>query len=143
MEKEFVTNKQALLLKELGFNDLCFAVFINGKWQPRYKSKNSTFDPNKQKKLQKRIPDIFCTAPTYSQAFRFFRDNYGLSGVVNEAFSGDDRCGYICVKSPIGLKYIKSIQVTSFYENYKEAESACLDKLIELCKEKNNIKNAE
>jgi hypothetical protein len=69
-----------------------------------------------------------CLAPTYSQAFRWFREKYGLYG---HTFS-------------IGNNETKKIHFTNnidsrenvFYNTYEEAELECLKKLIEIVKQK-------
>lgn len=71
MEKEFLPYQQALELKELGFNEKCAAHYlgeedddIEHKWEIY---RNLSIDTNK------------CVqAPTYRQAFRFFREKYNL-----------------------------------------------------------------
>lgn len=71
-----------------------------------------------------------------SMAFRWFRDNFGLSGWVDESFTTNNRQGVVSVKSPKGLEYIQSPKSTMFFETYEEAELACLQKLIEIVKTK-------
>jgi hypothetical protein len=117
MNKEFIPYEQALELKELGFDEPCFAVYIDktlimeDDWL--YSTNQDTF-----------IESSNFTAPVYQQAFRFFREKYGLYSVVD------------------GLEnrqYYKITQLNSYskeYETYEEAELACLKKLIEIVKTK-------
>jgi hypothetical protein len=110
MNKEFVTYKQALALKELGFDEPCFGYYnYNGTHFFDYKPK--TDDKNLTK------------APLYQQAFRWFREKYGLFNFIN--FSGDGFCsGWEDLgNNEHGFENFKT---------YEEAESTCLDKLIEL-----------
>jgi hypothetical protein len=133
MNKDFVKYQEALDLKQLGFDEPCF-----GSWEvektniPTYTHSVTKFYKNSDHPTGK------TSAPTCSQAFRWFREKYGLSGTVKETFVGDDRCGIICVKSEKGLKYLKSGEsvTTKFFKEYEEAEKACLIKLIEIIKEK-------
>ena len=67
MEKEFVPYEQALALKELGFDEYCLGYF-----DPLYKKlviweKESTNSSSN-----------WVSAPTFSQAFRWFREKYNL-----------------------------------------------------------------
>ena len=71
MNKEFIPYEQALELKELGFYEGCIAHYekINGK----IKLEVYSYD----------LDDAICAAPLYQQAFRWFRDKYGYSGIPN------------------------------------------------------------
>ena len=69
MEKEFIPYKESEELKELGFNEKCAAHYLDEddlehKWEIY---RNLSIDTNK-----------CIQAPTYRQAFRFFRDKYNL-----------------------------------------------------------------
>jgi hypothetical protein len=124
MKKEFVPYEQALQLKELGFDEPCFAVYIDktliieDDWL--YSTNQDTF-----------IESSNFTAPLYQQAFRFFRENYGVKVI---SVGGDDSQKYSYL---IHLK--DNTQVFGPFEKkdtYEEAELACLDKLIEIAKQK-------
>lgn len=134
MTKEFVPYQESLELKELGFDEPCFGFrSTNGNYR-RFIS-----DLGTNKDLENLFGDeaIECsTAPTFSQAFRWFRDNFGLSGWVDESFTTNNRQGVVSVKSPKGLEYIQSPKATMFFETYEEAELACLRKLIEIVEQK-------
>lgn len=70
MNKEFIPYELALELKELGFNEKCAAHFLGEdeielKWEMhRNLSINTT---------------NLIQAPTFSQAFRFFREKYNFT----------------------------------------------------------------
>ena len=140
MEKEFITYNQALALKELGFDEPCFgyyqksAVIGDATILPiQIRNKASNFNDNEYSKMG--VP--FCSAPTYSQVFRWFREKYGLIGQPMS----------LCISYPGKVTHygwsIVSNQNSIDWENedngfkiYEEAESKCLDKLIEICKTK-------
>ena len=132
MEKEFVTYEQALALKNIVLLGEFFGEFRkwnNDVYFQLYQDLDScSTDPADYEYITE------CKRPTYSQAFRWIRDNYGLSGWVNESFIGNSRQGVISIKSEVGLEYYPS--TTNFFDSYEEAESACLDKLIEIIKSK-------
>jgi hypothetical protein len=125
MNKEFIPYEQALALKELGFDEPCIAyyepnnkeVFVVGVLQ-RYN------DPTLL-----RLKD-FCV-PTYSQAFRWFRENHSLFPYVE--YFLEEKFDYVIVSK----MYDKPIDyLDGKFETYEEAELACLNKLIEIVKEK-------
>jgi hypothetical protein len=129
MEKEFVPYEQALALKELGFDEPCFATIdqtdylhINGtKKLPRGSMMYDTID-----------------APTYSQAFRWFREEYNLIGWVNSKTLDDGRVIFIPHGRtiPDTIKNNLIVDVITYFtgESYEQAELECLKKLIEIVK---------
>jgi len=109
LEKEFVPYEQALILKELGFDEPCFGLFI------RDKSLLVKEMPN-QNECEIYFGGIL--APTFSQAFRWFRDKHNLK----------DKYG-VFPHHTIMFNYI----IGGGKE--EEAELACLIKLIEIANE--------
>lgn len=139
MNKEFVTYEQASALKELGFNEPCFAIhsFVDGELNFMYvNSFHSNDDVN----------ELSAAAPTYSQAFRFFREKYKLHSSVyfqklKESDIDEDIELYefiINEQWQIGKEWydysygFKHHSVSFNYISYEEAESACLDRLIKI-----------
>lgn len=115
LHKEFVPYEQALELKQLGFDEPCLAthgyleLFIGTN-------------------------DGHLKAPLYQQAFRWFREKYGLCyfpdiGSFDFSFRifdlKKDRNLMENILHPIGF---------NFEGTYEEAELACLKKLIEIIK---------
>jgi len=128
--KDFTSYQQALELKQLGFNELCFATidqteFVHIKGTKYPAGCSMMYDT------------IDC--PTFSQAFRWFKKMYDLQ-CWNEP-SGSDR--YICRydgNDENGYRwvgYLRNIHNEILYfSNYEEAELECLKKLIEIVKNK-------
>lgn len=120
MEREFVTYEIALALKELWFDEECFSFYeYNGEL---YKSEGyytRRYNVNEHNEV---------IAPTYSQAFRFFREEYGYWCYIKEATKGTCRF-YI-------EKYDEKFFNSDIIDSYEEAELACLIKLIEIVKSK-------
>jgi hypothetical protein len=154
MQKEIVLYPEARELKNLGFDEPCFGYYVDGELRgidlgmeelggvkPYYQrfgfhvlNNHDIDNPSK----------VVVTAPTYSQAFRWFREEHLLEGLVLP----QDRS----VPDPLPLYFI----VVESYENgiwselfnstapstllhyceHEEAELACLKKLIEIVKEK-------
>ena len=114
--KEFIPDEQALALKELGFDKECFAYFFyNGAY-----SKWVLNVDNKEYEYSNTIK-----APTFSQAFRFFREKYGYLPNIHN-FNGNFKATLSGNCNWLG----------SWTKTYEEAELACLKKLIEIVKNK-------
>ena len=111
MENEFVTYKQALALKELGFNYACLAQYGDTEEGIGFEIWN---DENFH------MWENSVGAPLYQQAFRWFREKHKLHYPI----AVSDGVWFYAKWSLGG------------YKTYKEAESACLDKLIEIIKNK-------
>ena len=124
MEQNFVTHDQALALKELGFDEPCFAYFKDEEFQ--YPNLYEPFKNSEQKSW-------FVTAPLKQQAFKWFRDKYNIHGIV--AYYGKNQW-FIEVLDYKGNELIQ-IEDNTFW-SYGEAESICIDKLIQIIKERNN-----
>ena len=126
MEKHFVTYKQALALKELGFDEPCMGKYdtkqgdewliniYSGHLNTQFGDKNDA-----------------CIAPLKSQVFEFFREKYNWHNVpLGTVRLSDNKVVYNIGKPNIIYPYGK------VYDTYEEAESACIDNLIENAKNK-------
>ena len=132
MEKEFCTYEQALDLKELGFDEPCLTYYHENQ---RLESEIVFIKGSKFWNL----PDISeIAAPTYSQAFRWFREKYNLDSFIKHLYKSTIKVGYY-----FGIDEYKGVEFymdfDDYYKTYEEAESACLDKLIQIVK--NNYNN--
>jgi len=115
----------AYKLKELGFDEECFAIYQGDHWEPRYKSRNS-------QKLGRKMGNRnngFCTAPTWDQVWKFFRDTHNLLHIIDgihstEAFEFD--CQILNLKN--GTYYVLSYAGN----DYLMAQTACLERLFEI-----------
>jgi hypothetical protein len=139
IENEFIPYEQALAFKELGFDEPCLAFFWNtGKFYTTVEYPHS-IEYHKQNQLGDYNYDS-TSAPTYSQAFRWFRKEYKLHSHISLGISDEqDRSGleydeYIYVIEGLnGLDY-DNYGESLFYKTPEEAELACLRKLIEIVK---------
>ena len=121
MENEFVPYELALELKQLGFNEPC----IRG-WSM---DKQVFYHPDS---------DVILDNPTFSQAFRWFRDNHNLYQQIG-TFAWDydkKQLGFSVgtYLNPLQFETEKKIHL-EVYETYEEAELECLKKLIEIVKD--------
>jgi hypothetical protein len=111
MNKDFIPYEQALEMKELGFNESCLM----------YYDYSCTL-------VESGVYE--CKAPLYQQAFRWFRDKQNIDNCISYSRIEDNSWYY---------QYYKSGLVGGF-KTYEEAEIACLEKLIEIVKQKQNEK---
>lgn len=114
MNKEFIPYQQALQLKELGFNEKCAAHYlgeedddIEHKWLIY---RNLFIDTNK-----------CIQAPTYRQAFRFFREKYNFTYSIGNT-------------NIVVIHYLGTTQLLQNNDSYESAEFACIKKFIEISK---------
>ena len=138
MEKDFIPYEEALALKELGFDEKCFCNWEES-WSPELEHEIRMVLTTDQTWLR----PGWISAPTFSQAFRWFREKHNLrcqinyiGGLINESTWWDI--------SIIGHYNMDPKEWEMKYQPYEEAELACLRKLIELIKineKANNRKN--
>lgn len=131
MEKEFITVELALRLKVLGFNEPCFGYYnSNGE----FKTKQDEYELYLICNSKWISPS--CSAPTFSQAFRWFREKYNLvhtvysnaSGYIWELHYNKERGGtHICDSGESG-----DCEMSGMFTTYEKAEISCLTKLIEI-----------
>ena len=124
MEKEFVTYNQALALKELGFDEPCFGFHSKIYGLMMFKTSGSS-------SLYKDAGE--CLAPTYSQAFRFFREEYDLWFRPDYY---DEMREYDYQGSIHQLGRYSSLASLDNCKTVEELEAKCIDKLIEIVKNK-------
>ena len=114
MKKEFLPYDLEVKLVELGFNEKTFDV-------------HSDIVTSGFKIVKKPTPRIL-----FQQAFRFFREKYGLHYIICKNIQMDGY-GY---REVILIPYMEENENTIF-KTYEEAELECLVKLIEIAKEQN------
>ena len=112
MEKEFIPYEQAVALKELGFDEPCFRGW--------YEDEGLYYHPDS---------DIVLDNPTFSQAFRWFREKYGYDVTIKK-----------CTPSEYKFEIEQLFVENNYYfidfpfPSYEVAELECLKKLIEIVK---------
>jgi hypothetical protein len=132
MTKEFVPYELALKLKQLGFDEPCISYYtVYGKFSNDYSAPrkyNSEFELGS-----------YISAPTLSQAFRWFRENYSLYSLIGmhpntkEWYSSYQNLNWSGKET---LDFIKTEDRRIRFKTYEEAELATLDKLIEIVETK-------
>lgn len=121
MEKEFVPHKLALRLKAIGFDGPTEYSWIVNKVYPNGIIGHSAPGYNYNKN------DEELSAPTFSQAFRWFRNKYNLYYQI-------DKQGYwfFSIKKDEGYGDLTEIISIYDFDSNDDAELACLEKLIEI-----------
>ena len=124
LKKEFVPHEEALALKELGFDEPCLKFYAAGILALAPDAENG--DTNS--KLNGYNP-LYVSAPTFSQAFRFFREKYNKLSPIDHATGG----WYFVIREIGGSTdpMLKAVCGSGF-QSYEEAELACLRQLIEI-----------
>jgi hypothetical protein len=114
MNKDFVPYELALELKQLGFDEPCFASID----QTDFIHIKGTEYPIRGAMIYDAI-----NCPTYLQAFRWFRDKFNCHHTIN------------LNKKYVGIAYSSVVNFSiDEFNTYEEAELECLKKLIEIVK---------
>lgn len=120
MKYLFVPPKQSFQLKELGFDEPCFGWYSSMDGNPFRLNYCETY-----------LGIENCTkAPTFAQAFTFFREKYGLYIQPNRIVDSEGIWYYFTIST-------KRTDVCEGSFIYEEAELACLIKLIDIVKARN------
>lgn len=125
MEKEFVPYEESYQLKTLGFAEPCFAYYgeINGGEIELFLKRN--FDTEAK----------YLLAPTFSQAFRWFREKHDLVHHINRD-GGWWLCSILDLYDEEEQGTIETHIDNCYPDTYEEAELACLCTLIKIVKNK-------
>jgi len=127
MNIEFIPYEQSSVLKELGFDEECFAYYDNNNIfiidrNSKIEHKNTTY-------LNNELFKGVVLAPLYQQAFRWFREKYNLKGHV-------EAVEYLDL-TPDTYHWCIFNKCNSGYDllTHEESELECLKKLIEIVKQ--------
>jgi len=142
MINEFVSYEMALALREFGFNEPCFTYYYNvtGKLRTNL---SMDIDNDLNYMLNKKLG--ITLAPTFSQAFRFFSENYGLdySIIPYSEFIKNNSLKFF---NAVIYRYYKNMNVQAeiiridgeiaTFVNKNQLELMLLQKMIETIKNK-------
>jgi len=148
MKKEFFPYEQSLELKEIGFDEKCFGYHytLDGKnWKFAYSEEFRRIDDELNIG-----PKFMLLSPTFSQAFRWFREKYNIAHSIDwmtrSGGGGEYPSGYIVhfrgingnILNEDNLIVLNNTEFPGYevFPTYEEVELACLKKLIELVKNK-------
>jgi hypothetical protein len=135
MEKEFAPYELALKMRELGFDKPCLAYYDgwNGESHLIITNQSGSFLSRLFGLFRKKEHDTYtqdyveyltgiCIAPTFSQAFRWFREKHNLYDTISKN-------GYM-IEGEINGDFLRITKLS--LKSHEEAELACLQKLIEI-----------
>ena len=120
MEKEFVTYELALKMKQLGFDEPCFAFYDEEEYLFTVREQDDIYEE-------------WLIAPTFSQAFRWFREKYSMYHQIHKGYGWEG-----IVRESNNNESILWHDGT--YNSPEEAELACLEKLLSIVEEKQEEK---
>jgi hypothetical protein len=130
---EFITHTQALELKQLGFDELCWAWYNMPDEDVRYcfsEQRSPITNSHEEWSAQiwgNQVENI--GLPTFSQCFKWFREKHQLNGELYSQLRPSNKFMY-------GFKIGGSDIIYDGFHTYEEAEDACLDRLIQIAKNK-------
>jgi len=139
VEKEFVPYELALELKQLGFNEPCFGYYKHTTIPNRFISNdliigfikdNRIYNDTSNGSSLVGLGKGFILAPPFSQAFRWFREKYGWVAEIHGSLQVNHFYANLLLQAKGEVRNIKMC------DTYEEAELACLEKLIEIVKNK-------
>ena len=156
IEKEFVPYQPSFELKELGFDEPCFGYYKHTTIPNKIISNDLIIGFIKDNRIYNDISNGsslvglgkgFILASTFSQAFRWFREKYGLRNSITDFIDDEAGIEWDYEIAIIGTdldekgnyKPLVDYSVddeTRKFKTYEEAELACLKKLIEIVKNK-------
>jgi hypothetical protein len=126
MKKEFAPYKLALRMKALGYDEPCFGVYpLNG---------GDVILCGSTERMRPKMESIL--APTFSQAFRWLRDEYDLWGCIQKYPISENpkRCYYELRGDNINTDNDESPNsyMSGWFDSYNDAELACLTKMLDI-----------
>ena len=157
MNRDFVPYEEALDIRELGFDEPCIGCYTKltaeenqGEPVDWLEVSEALIENGKYSygKLKNYNTDFYksegtISAPLYQQAFRWFRDKYGLYPNIMTSIESY-LCGYEIWNKNNEQSIDYSDNTDDWNMTYEEAELSCLRKLIEIVKqnidEKKNYK---
>ena len=113
MKHLFIPYQQSLELRELGFDEICLTHYwgndiLNEAYGGWMKNSNTKY----------------VMSPTWEQAFKWFRDNYNLIGLVEGGYdNGKNIFTYVIWDG------FKDNMIDEYFDTYEEAQLKCLIQL--------------
>jgi len=129
MEKDFVPSNLSLELKGLNFDKPCFGRYYYKESYPMLNPNSGETELVFEFGQYIKQTEITILAPTFSQAFRFFREKHNLYGFITSAEKKDTKLRF-------SFHIVDNWDVNEIFDTPEEAEIGCIKKLIELAKNK-------
>jgi hypothetical protein len=123
--KDFTLHPEALELKQLGFDEPCNTCYDKLKMVVSYGA--SVFDYKNYN-----TSGYMVSRPTYSQAFRWFRENHNYHVIIDFNQSKNNKWYYGIIQIDHNISASSDVE----FETYEEAELAALKELIKTIKDR-------
>lgn len=128
MTEHFLTYEQSLAAKELGFDEPCLSYYEGESFSHHLA-------------MIKSDDDYITAAPLKSQFFKWVREKYNLRGFIGFRLDVKQFDCHIYDMSLSGLEYVKQRTMKEYNKDtlvgtYEQAEDACINKIIQILKEK-------
>lgn len=130
LSKEFVPYKQSLEIKLLGFDEPCLA------WATLEYANTIHVGNGYKVHRETDLPTKPFGIPTFSQAFRFFREKYNIQHSIEWNKFYPESPHKWEVREQWTNQVLRPYGYSGMASTYEEAELACLFKLISIVKEK-------
>lgn len=125
MENEFVSYEIAVDIKLIGFNEPCFTYYYNITGKLRT---NIPVDIGDFTTYESNDKTTITLAPTFSQAFKWFRSK-GIESTIVPIILGTHKEYQFVI-------FAHNEVLNTGFENYEKAELECLKKMIKIIKNK-------
>ena len=130
MEKDFVPYEESLALKELGFDEPCNTCYDKLEMVASYGE--NAFDYKNYN-----TSGYIVSRPTFSQAFRWFREKHNLNGILNHYPNTklwDFSVHNLLWNGKEFIEHVRKEDRSVKYSTYEEAEDACINHCIKIIK---------
>ena len=134
MKEQFVTYEIALKLKELGFDEICFAHYSDGDLITKTAIlKSSTMQYYQQNNINpsNQYKDKKCTAPLWQQVIDWLRESKNI--VMEVWYDNTQNDGFSWLYE-IYINNKEHEHNGSYYDSFYEAREAAILKAIEIIK---------
>jgi len=131
---QLVSHEQAVKLKKAGFSWDCETFYSDGNLDNMHNlinhNTNEGYDGERGDYYDNfGEDDLYCSAPTIQHALKWFRDTKGLNAFCDNKYH---RWHYDIYSIGNDAIRIDGNELQIFFETYEDAESALLDRLLNL-----------
>ena len=137
---EFVPYKIAMGLKEIGFDEPCFGMYLDAL--KRDTNELVTWVALDRVKKQDSFSGQKCSAPLIQQGLKWFRDKHNLNGLISFKPNIKKWDFIVYDMSLNGMQYVKNYKKyyqehpDRKFDTYEQAQLECLKEMIEMVKNK-------
>lgn len=132
MNELFVPHDESLELKRLGFEEETFGYWFKDRDEKYYVTYPKTsFTKWYINYFNKKA---IVLAPTYQQAFKWFRDKHKIDSYIRQIYICGEKAGYTIFIEQQYTDVMYQNDYGSYFTTYEEAELACINFLIQIVK---------